>query len=277
MTAERDDAPVSFTTVPGDLDSPWILHVPHASTRIPAAVRARIVLDDEDLAAELAAMTDAHTDRLAERTSDGVGSGRRPWSFVNGLSRLVVDPERFPDAREVMNRVGMGAVYTRTSTGAPLRAEDPADRAELVATYFEPYGRALADLVDDRLAATGRAVILDLHSFPQHALPYELHPDDERPVICLGADDRHTSTGLLDAARAAFAPLGSLAVDRPFRGTYVPLRHYGRDDRVESIMLEVRRDAYLRADGAADDAAIDRFATAAARLIDGFATSGATA
>jgi hypothetical protein len=57
----------------------------------------------------------------------------------------------------------------------------------------------------------------------------------------------------------------------------VPLRHYARDDRVESIMLVVRRDAYLRADGAADDAAIDRFATAAARLIDGFATSGATA
>ena len=38
-------------------------------------------------------------------------------------------------------------------------------------------------------------------------------------------------------------------------------------------MLEVRRDAYLRADGAPNDAAIDRLADAAARLIDGFATS----
>ena len=138
MAAEPDDAPISFTTVPGDPHSPWILHVPHASTRIPAAVRARIVLDDDALDAELSAMTDAHTDLLAERTSDGVGTGR-PWSFVNGLSRLVVDPERFPDEREVMNRVGMGAVYTRTSTGARLRADDPADRAELIAAYFEPY------------------------------------------------------------------------------------------------------------------------------------------
>ena len=65
-----------------------------------------------------------------------------------------------------MNRVGMGAVYTRTSTGARLRADDATHRARLIATYFEPYSRALADLVDDRLAATGRAVILDLHSFP---------------------------------------------------------------------------------------------------------------
>ena len=261
--------PSAFTAVAGDPASPWILHVPHASTRIPPAVRARILLGDDDLDAELRAMTDAHTDRLAARTADRV-VGARPWSFVNGASRLVVDPERFPDDREVMNAVGMGAVYTRTSTGAPLRDDDAAHRATLVATYFEPYGAALADLVDDRLAATGRAVILDLHSFPPRPLPYELHPDDERPVICLGTDDRHTSADLLDAARDAFAAVGSVAIDQPFRGTYVPLRHHGRDARVGSIMLEVRRDAYLHADGTADDAALDRLAAAAAGLIDRF-------
>jgi N-formylglutamate amidohydrolase len=212
-------------------------------------------------------MTDAHTDLLAHRISEQV-RGRRPWSFVNGLSRLVVDPERFPDEREVMNSVGMGAVYTRTSAGARLRANSPAHRAELIATLFEPYGQALADLVDDRLAATGSAVIFDLHSFPTEPLPYEFFPDAERPVVCLGADDRHTPAGLLGAASEAFAPLGSVAINQPFRGTYVPLRHYGRDERVMSIMLELRRDAYLHDDGAPDRPAIGRFATAAARLID---------
>ena len=66
-----------------------------------------------------------------------------------------------------MNRVGMGTVYTRTSTGKPLRAENPSHRTELIATLFEPYSAALADLVDERLAATGGALILDLHSFPR--------------------------------------------------------------------------------------------------------------
>jgi N-formylglutamate deformylase len=258
----------SFTIVPGDARSPWILHVPHAATRIPPAVRARIVLDDAGLAAELRAMTDAHTDLLAERTAARV-AGVRPWAFVNGLSRLVIDPERFVGESEVMNRVGMGAVYTRTSTRAPLRPDDPDHRAELIATYFDPYARALADLVDDRLAATGRAVILDVHSFPKDPLPYELYPDDERPVVCLGADERHTPPALLAAARAAFAPLGTVAVDQPFRGTYVPLRHHGHDDRVASIMLELRRDAYVRPDGGPDAAAIERFAAAAARVVDG--------
>ena len=87
-------------------------------------------------------------------------------------------------------------------------------------------------------------------------------------MICLGADDRHTPAGLVEAAREAFASLGSVAINQPFRGTYVPLRHYGRDDRVNSIMLELRRDAYLRSDGTPIEAAIDRFATAAARLVD---------
>lgn len=121
-----------------------------------------------------------------------------------------------------MNSVGMGAVYKRTSTGTRLRAEDPAHRAELITALFEPYSQALADLVDDRLAATGRAVIFDLHSFPKEPLPYELHPHDERPVICLGADNRHTPAGLIEAARELFAPLGSVAINQPFRGTYIP-------------------------------------------------------
>jgi hypothetical protein len=54
------------------------------------------VLGDDELRAELRAMTDAHTDLLAGRIGERVERGR-PWSFVNGLSRLVVDPERFPD------------------------------------------------------------------------------------------------------------------------------------------------------------------------------------
>lgn len=264
MTAQP---PSSFITIAGDAGSPWIVHVPHASIRIPGSVREWIVLDDDELDAELAAMTDAHTDLLARRISERV-RGRRPWSFVNRLSRLVVDPERFPDAREVMNRVGMGAVYTRTSTGQRLRADDPSHRSELIATLFEPYSRALADLVDDRLAAAGRAVILDLHSYPAVPLPYELHPHDDRPVTCLGTDDHHTPAWLIEAAGEAFASLGSVAINQPFRGTYVPLRHYRRDPRVSSLMLELRRDAYLRSDGTPIDTAIDRFAQAAARLVD---------
>ena len=34
-------------------------------------------------------------------------------------------------------------------------------------------------------------------------------------------------------------------MNQPFAGAYVPLRWFGKDSRVEAIMLEVRRDAYM--------------------------------
>jgi hypothetical protein len=106
------------------------MHVPHASTVIPPEVRGQLLLDDVELARELERMTDARTDELAAAAAALVVP--RPWLFVNCLSRLVVDPERFPDEREEMRRVGMGAVYHRTSAGLPLRDTDGATEADLI-------------------------------------------------------------------------------------------------------------------------------------------------
>lgn len=217
-----------------------ILHVPHASRVVPARVRERILLDGAALEAELDRMTDAHTDTVAEAAS--ALAERRPWLLLNATSRLVVDPERFPDEREEMRAVGMGAVYTRTSHGAPLRADDPAHREWLLRTYFEPYAAAMTALVDARIAATGAAVVLDVHSYPRDPLPYELRPDAPRPAICLGTDAFHTPAGLLAAAREAFGACGPVALDTPFAGCYVPLKHYRREPAVRSLMVEIRRD-----------------------------------
>ncbi|WP_240999674.1 N-formylglutamate amidohydrolase, partial [Streptomyces sp. Tu 4128] len=157
------DAPPSFELLPGAPGSPVILHVPHSSRRIPAGVRAGIALTDAALERELDHMTDAHTAEIAERAA-GL-AGLTPWRFVNRTSRLVVDPERFPDEREEMAAVGMGAVYTRTSHREVLRA-DGTDPGPLVERYFRPYARAMTEAVADRLAATGRAVVIDVHSYP---------------------------------------------------------------------------------------------------------------
>lgn len=256
-----------FATAPGDPSAPCVLHVPHASRRIPAAVRAGLLLDDHALDLELAAMTDAHTDLVAAGAADHV-TGQRPWAFVNGLSRLVVDPERFPDEREVMNTVGMGAVYTRTSSGAPLREDDPEQRAELISTVFEPYASALADLVDARIKAAGSAVSINVHSYPLHPKPYELYPAEPRPPICIGTDETHTPPWLRAAARDAFSSRWDAAFDGPFRGTYVPLRHYGLDARVTSVMLEIPRDVFVEPDGGPMLEAVHRLSAATAELVD---------
>ena len=230
----------TVTVLPGDPRSPVVLHVPHAATTIPRRVRDRILLDEAALAVELSHMTDAGTGEIA--TAAHGSASPVPWVFRNELSRLVVDPERFPDEREEMLAAGMGAVYTRTSHGQPLRHPDAGQEADLLQTYFHPYATALADLVDARLAATGSAVIVDLHSYPAAALPYEIHRDRRRPAACLGVDETHTPQWLVDLAARELAVLGEPVVNEPFAGTYVPQRHYQQDRRVLSIMLELRRD-----------------------------------
>ncbi|MFJ9656438.1 N-formylglutamate amidohydrolase [Streptomyces griseoflavus] len=259
------DVPPSFAFLPGDADSPVILHVPHSARQIPADVRPGIVLDDAGLERELDHITDSHTASIAEAAARAAGVV--PWQFVNRLSRLVVDPERFPDEREEMLSVGMGAVYTRTTHKDVLRP-DGFDAKPLVERYFRPYARAMTEAVAGRLAATGRAVIIDVHSYPSAPLPYELHGDGPRPEICLGTDSFHTPPALLDAAREAFAPCGETGLDSPFAGTYVPLEFFGKRAEVSALMVEIRRDTYMTEPGGAPHEGLSPLASALAALVD---------
>lgn len=232
-----------FEIVPGDPASTVVLHVPHASRVIPDEVRAGIDLDDDALEAELDAITDARTDEIALRAADD--AGLRPWVFVNRLSRLVVDPERFPDESEEMNAVGMGAVYERTTQRDVLRRPTESERNALIAGFFNPYAAALAQLVRERLAAVEHVTILDVHSYPQVALPYELHGDGPRPEVCLGTDPFHTPATLVEAATTDFMEAlsgATIGLNSPFAGCYVPLDQYGTNRDVTALMLELRRD-----------------------------------
>ncbi|MEU9734620.1 N-formylglutamate amidohydrolase [Streptomyces sp. NPDC048002] len=255
----------SFTLDAGAHHSPVLLHVPHSAREIPGDVRAGIVLDDPALERELDHITDAHTARIAETAAEACAL--TPWVLTNRLSRLVVDPERFPDEREEMLAVGMGAVYTRTTHKEVLR-EAGGDTEPLLERYFRPYARAMTEAVAGRLAATGRAVIIDVHSYPSRALPYELHGDGQRPAVCLGTDAFHTPPALLAAAREAFAGCGEVGLDSPFAGTYVPLEFYGSDPRVSALMVEIRRDLYMSEPGGPAGPGLTPLASALARLVD---------
>jgi len=253
-----------------------VLHVPHAATVIPADVRRAILLDDAALARELLASTDHHTDRLVEGL-DSVARGRvRTW--VNAHSRLVVDPERFLDpAREATETVGRGAVYTRGFDGTPLRDADdpafPALRADLIARFFTPYHAGIEQLVADLLDTYGTCTVIDVHSYPRDAQPYELAgglaADAPRPELCIGTDGAHTPDALVALVEEVAASLGlGTARDTPFAGTFVPTPWLG-DGRMRSVMLEVRRDTYMdEQSGVADDGGIARLHLLVRRVVE---------
>lgn len=237
--------PMNFEIITRDsaCPIPLVVHVPHSSTNIPPDIRQTLCLDDHELQRELLCMTDWYTDRLFDPVLDMGGS-----LFVNRVSRLIVDPERFPDDKqEVMATKGMGAVYTSTADGRALRhPASPEERTRLLGTYFHPYANAFGDLISQMLDRHGRCVILDGHSFPSAPLSYELDQQTERPHICLGTDDFHTPESLVRSIQALCVAQGlRVEQNRPFAGTYVPLRYWRTDLRVRSMMVEIRRDLYM--------------------------------
>lgn len=245
---------------------PVLVHLPHASREIPQDVRVGILLDDADLERELDVMTDSCTDHLLHAAMAGAGDFARDafTAVAAPVSRLVVDVERFTDEREPMNEVGMGAVYTRTHDGRPLR--DQPDNS-LVDRYLTPHAAEMSEIVSDMLRAARTALIIDLHSYPSERQPYELAPaDGRRPEICLGVDEFHTPPDLVERARQAFEGF-DVAINTPFVGAYVPVDRYRTDERVRSIMIEIRRDTYMDESAVRLHEGADRVITALGRLL----------
>ncbi len=219
-----------------DLMRSAVLHIPHSSRCIPGDCRKDILLSDEELDLELLKMTDAFTNLIV-----AFFAGARLLVFP--VSRLVVDVERFRDDKdESMAEAGMGAVYTHTHDGRPLRSSSPAIREDLLGRFYDPHHKILAGLVGKCLRDTGRCLILDIHSFSSSPLPYERAQKSDRPDICLGGDPFHTPGLLLSRALDRFGEaFERISVNSPFSGAIVPLEFFRKDRRVSSLMIEINR------------------------------------
>ena len=89
-------------------------------------------------------------------------------------------------------------------------------------------------------------MLLDCHSFPVQPLPTQTTFLDVSPEICIGTDPQHTSLALRDLVVDHFVGHGfEVMLDKPFRGALIPNAFYGKDPRVQSIMVELRRDLYM--------------------------------
>ncbi len=240
-----------------------VLHIPHASTKIPADLRGTFLLSDQELQAELDRITDHATDLIFQQAFPGVPA------VVFPVSRLVVDPERFcDDSEEPMSQVGMGVLYSHGTLRQLIREQpSPPVRQQLLDQYYHPHHKKLTETVDQILEEQNRCLIIDGHSFLSTALPYEINPKATRPDFCLGTDDFRTSPELLEAIEAELLRLGySTARNEPFSGTIVPLKHYRKDQRVQSLMIEINRKLYLNEDYSVDPVGLQKVVTALASV-----------
>jgi len=211
-----------------------ILHIPHSSTLLPDTFR---VSEGVSLEKEFQRMTDWYTDELFD-----CDSAQR---LVFPYSRLYCDVERFrEDEDEPMAAKGMGVCYTRSSFGEKLREVDAGERSFVTSTLYDPHHQRLTDYVTQELESKSTALIVDCHSFSDEVLPHE--ESEVRPDICIGTDSFHTPSEFISDVYRFLTDLGyEVVLNQPFAGTIVPLRYYGKDRRVRSIMIEINRKLYL--------------------------------
>jgi len=225
-----------------------VVHIPHAGLLLPRRLRLPTIADLDD---ETHLMADLQVDLVADALDTAITTtgGTPPNRVTNTVSRLVMDPERFDGPDEEMDAVGMGIIYTHTHDGRPLYDPPltPAETEQRKHAYYQPYGEAFADLVDDVLAHHDRCLIIDLHSYATEPLPFERHPADRRPPVCLGHEPYHAPNTLPLAATLKTAGFAT-TTNEPYSGSYVPARHWRTNPRVRSVMVEIRKDQYLHPD-----------------------------
>jgi N-formylglutamate deformylase len=234
---------------------------------IPPEERKHLLPDDLTLSQELLRMTDAWTDCVVQ------GHQRSATRVMFPVSRLVVDVERFSeDADEPMAARGMGAVYTRLSTGEPLRHLDSVERARLMRKYYYPHHATLTEAVDAALSTSDSCLILDIHSFSSRPLPHEPDQHPDRPEICIGIDPHHSPFESELKAIRICEKLGFWAeVNQPFSGSIVPSKHWTRTTAVRSVMIEVRRNLYMSEAAGIPSPELHSVASRICQMIEAFA------
>lgn len=215
-----------------------IANIPHASVEIPDF--ADFLPSETAVRREARLIADLYTDELID---DGPAVRR----VVAPVSRLYVDTERFADdEKEPAARFGMGVLYTKTHDGVHLRLPpSPERRAELIGRYYDPHHAALTDAVDESLTQTGKALILDLHSYPTR-FDFLGTKGKYAPDVCIGCDAFHADIAVLEKlVNWCYENGFSCAVNNPFSGAVVPSKHYGKTKEVASFMIEIRRGLYM--------------------------------
>lgn len=220
--------------------SPIICNVPHSGTIIPEEFKNDFLITEKELEEEVLYMADNYTSSLYAELAY-VSS-----SIVSKISRVLLDIERFQNEEdEPMSKVGMSALYTRTSSGDVLRNISIDNKIALEKMYKD-YHDSFTQLVSSSLLKNNKAIIVDCHSFPSIPRVYEPEQETPRPDICIGSDDFHTPTELVEILKHTFEKLGySVKINTPFSGSIVPLNYFKKDTRVISVMIEVNRKLYM--------------------------------
>lgn len=211
-----------------------ILHIPHSSTLIPDGLNRHY--SDFEHAIECAEIL---VDHGTAELNKIVTERTEATSVVFPYSRVFCDVERFDSEEEEMNSVGMGVIYTHSHLGKEIRHQNNFDA---IKKYYREHHEELNRRCAQAIEKDGQVLFVDVHSFAEEALPYELHKELERPDICIGYEPFHLTIGQIRILINTVESFGyTVSVNQPFIGCLIPGDYYLKDTRVQGFMFEMNK------------------------------------
>ena len=144
------------------------------------------------------------------------------------------------------SRCDRTVLYEKSDDGSIIREIGKKLRQHILNNYYWPHHKKLTNAVDEQLESNGKALIVDCHSFPSKPLIRDLRQEKNRPDFNIGTDSFHTPDYLIKISEDFFKHKGyTLGINWPYSGSIVPLKHYHKSKKINSIMLEINRALYL--------------------------------
>lgn len=212
-----------------------LIHIPHSSLYIPNDYKNKSLLSLSELEKENLFMCDYMVDKFIDD---------KRQTIIFPYSRLYCDVERFKDESEIMNKFGMGYIYTKTSKGELMFNPSIDDRKKITDIY-DAHHKLLDEMVTNILELYQKCIIIDLHSYSTE-LVSRLFNYEQVPDICIGIERDYYSKELTDYFVKYFMDNGySVKINYPYQGSLVPNKYYGiKNSKIVSIMIEVNKRVY---------------------------------
>ena len=222
------------------MSSHYLIHLPHSGRKIPAEYLDSYLLSEDELQQNIDHYCDLYTDELFGSLFEKFGGVKSPYS------RLFVDPERFGDDsfEEMHKRHRLGWFYENAIlTKKPLRTTM---QKSSIRHYFDDHHRVLNTKTAEKLERYGRCTVIDCHSFSNER--YWFHDKSlQLPDICIGFEEGHVDETVVKIINNVFSGY-KVGINVPYAGSLVPTDYWGKDFRVKSVMIEINKKLYLKAD-----------------------------
>ena len=224
-----------FTTIKVKIPlSKFIIHIPHASLKVPKEFKEKLTIEDKYFEKENIFMSDCGIDEFI------------PNDFPNivrfDYSRMFCDVEKYlDDSKEEMSKYGMGAIYNKDSNGNEFIQLDNNYKQYVIDNYYKKHHNELDNMVEKIMNIYKDCVIIDLHSFSDEFVEKVLDKTD-CPDICIGVNESNCDLELLSSTVNYFSLWGySVMINYPYRGSIISNKY----PKVKSIMIEVNKRIYL--------------------------------